>query len=413
VARQLNKLKAVTVAKLKTPGRRSDGGGLYLVVDDALSKRWLFMFTWNGKLRHMGLGSLSAVTLERAREKAAEARKLVADGIDPIAERRAVQAKQDAVTFGGFSDGLLTTLTPGFRNEKHKAQWVMTLTTYAAPLRSKMLDAITTDDVLVVLQPLWHTRPETASRLRGRIERVLDAAKAKGLRSGENVARWKGHLALFLPKPKKLSRGHHAAMAFKELPEFVAELHEQDSTGALALEFLILTAARTGEVLGARWSEIDLDTKLWIVPASRMKGHREHRVPLSDRALALLKEADQRRVGEYVFPGQVQSSVGTGRRPVNRDRPLSQMALLMLLRRMGRSDLTSHGFRSSFRDWCGEATAFPREVAEAALAHAVGDMTERAYRRGDALEKRRALVAAWGRFCSPEPNVLPFARPAS
>ena len=218
MARQLNKLKAVTVAKLKTPGRHSDGGGLYLVVDNSLSKRWVFMFTWNGKLRHMGLGSLSAVSLERAREKAAEARKLVANGIDPIAERRAGHAKRNAVTFGTFADGLLETLGPGFRNAKHRAQWAMTLNTYAAPLRPKKLDAITTDDVLGVLQPLWQSKPETASRLRGRIERVLDAAKAKGLRSGENPARWKGHLAMFLPKPKKLSRGHHAAMPFQELP---------------------------------------------------------------------------------------------------------------------------------------------------------------------------------------------------
>jgi integrase len=409
MARQLNKLKAIGVAKLKTPGRHSDGGGLYLVVDEAGSKRWLFMFTMAGKSRHMGLGPLHAVPLQAAREKAAEARKLVADGIDPIAARHADQAKQDAITFGSFADQLLASLTPGFRNEKHRAQWTMTLGLYAAPLRGKLLDAITTDDVLGVLQPLWQTKPETGSRLRGRIERVLDAAKAKGLRSGENPARWRGHLALFLPKPKKLSRGHHAALPFGELPAFVAQLRESDSVGALALEFLILTAARTGEVLGAQWSEVDLDAKLWTVPAARMKAAREHRVPLTARALAILREAAKRRIGEYVFPGQVQSSVSTGRRPPeNRDRPLSNMSLAMTLRRMGKGDVTPHGFRSSFRDWCGELTFFPREVAEAALAHAVGDATEQSYRRGDALEKRRLLMDAWGRFVQRTDNVVPL-----
>ena len=289
-------------------------------------------------------------------------------------------------------------LAHGFRNEKHRAQWAMTLTTYAAPLRSMKLDDIATADVLAVLQPLWQTKAETASRLRGRIERVLDAAKAKGLRSGENPARWRGHLDALLPARHRLTRGHHAAMPYDDVPAFIGRLRASESVSALALEFAILTASRTGEVLGARWDEIDLDAKLWTVPAARMKAGREHRVPLTARALAILQTVEKVRTGEHVFPGQ------------RRGKPLSVMALAMVLRRLKLENVTVHGFRSAFRDWCGEATAFPRDVAEAALAHTVGDMTERAYRRGDALEKRRKLMAAWAAFIEPKAasNVVTF-----
>jgi len=244
--------------------------------------------------------------------------------------------------------------------------------------------------VLGVLAPIWQTKQETASRVRGRIERVLDAAKAKGLRSGENPARWRGHLDHLLSKRRKLARGHHPAMPYPDVPAFMAALGERDAVAALALRFTILTAARSGEVLGARWSEIDRTTKTWVVPAERMKAGREHRVPLTDRACEILDALQAVRSGDYVFPGQPQG------------RPLSSMAMEMLLRRMKVESATVHGFRSSFRDWAGEATAFPREIAESALAHTVGDATERAYRRGDALEKRRLLMDAWARFVGAE-----------
>jgi len=277
----------------------------------------------------------------------------------------------------------------------------MTLTNYAAPLRSKPINEIGTDDVLGVLTPLWQSKSETTSRLRGRIERVLDAARAKGLRSGENPARWRGHLDHLLPKRHKLTRGHHAAMPYVDVPAFMVDLRGREAVAALALEFLILTAARSSEVMGAVWSEIDRDAKIWTIPASRMKAGREHRVPLTAQALAILDGIEKVRTSDYVFPGQ------------KCGRPLSVLALAMRLRRMKVENATVHGFRSSFWDWAGERTAFPREVAEAALAHVVGDETERAYRRGDALEKRRKLMEAWAGFLSaPKASaaVVPVAR---
>jgi integrase len=275
----------------------------------------------------------------------------------------------------------------------------MTLTKYAAPLRDKPIAAVHTDDVLSVLAPIWQTKNETASRLRGRIERVLDAARAKGLRSGENPARWRGHLDHLLPRRQRLSRGHHAALPYPDVPAFVAGLREREAIAALALEFLILNASRLGEVLGAKWNEIDLEAKVWTIPPERMKAGREHRVPLTKRGLEILATAEKLRTSDYVFPGQ------------RRGRPLSPMSMEMLRRRM-KVDVTVHGFRSSFRDWAGECTSFPREIAEAALAHIIGDETERAYRRGDALEKRRKLMAAWAAFCDPKDksNVVPLAR---
>jgi integrase len=353
----------------------------------------VFLFRWKvvgekgpGKLREMGLGGLSSVSLAEAREKAAEARRLLASGRNPIEARRAAEdAQETATTFGAFADALVEDLKHGFRNAKHHAQWSMTLRTYAAPLREMPLGAIRTQDVLAVLTPIWQTKSETASRVRGRIERVLDAAKAKGLRSGENPARWRGHLDHLLPKRQKLSRGHHAAMPHADVPHFMAELREREAVAALALEFCILNASRSGEVLGAKWSEIDRVAKVWTIARERMKGGCEHRVPLSSRALEILAAAETVRTSDFVFPGR------------KRGRPLSFMALGKLLGRM-KVGITVHGFRSSFRDWAGECTSFPREVAEAALAHVVGDETERAYRRGDALEKRRKLMDAWAGF---------------
>jgi integrase len=330
------------------------------------------------------------VTLAEARAAAVAQRKLVAAGVNPIeAKRRA--AAQDAArpTFGQVADALIASKSVEWRNAKHRAQWASTLQTYAAPLRSQSVDQIDTEAVLAVLKPIWQQKPETASRLRGRIEAVLDAAKAQGHRSGENPAAWRGHLAHLLPKRGTLTRGHHAAMAYKDVPAFIGRLREREALAATALELCILTATRSGEVLGARWGEFDLAAKVWTVPAARMKAAREHRIPLSDRALAILEELANARTGEFVFPGR------------RADRPLSGMAMEMCLRRMQLDDITVHGFRSAFRDWVGNETQFPREVAEAALAHVVGDKAEQAYRRGDALEKRRTLMAAWATFCGP------------
>jgi integrase len=328
----------------------------------------------------MGLGSAADVSLSDARSAAAMARKILQTGGNPIEQRRNAEAANAAKpTFGQIADELLQSKQAEWRNEKHRAQWKMTLETYAAPLRSQRVDEIGTEAVLAVLQPLWKAKPETASRLRGRIETVLDAARAKGhiARNEANPARWRGHLDKLLPKRQKLTRGHHAAMAYEAVPEFVAQLRERNATAAFALEFCILTAARSGEVYGARWSEIDFDKKVWTVPATRMKAAREHRIPLSDRALTILKNLLETKTGEFVFAGQ---KIG---------KPLSGSAMEMLLRRMNAGDVTTHGFRSSFRDWAGNETGFPREIAEAALAHVAGDATEQAYRRSDALEKER------------------------
>jgi integrase len=346
----------------------------------------------------MGLGSARDVSLAQARAVAGEARALAAQGISPLEAKHKAAAQapeRRPLTFGEVADALLDAMSPSWRTDKHRLQWEMSLgrrdarrgeETYAKPLRQKLVAEITTEDVLGVLRPIWSTKSETASRLRGRIEAVLDAAKAQGHRTGENPARWRGHLDKLLPRPKKLTRGHHAAMPFEDVPAFVAEVRALRSVSAYALEFLILTAARSGEIRGATWNEINEGEALWIVPASRMKGNREHRVPLAPRALEILAELRMLGRGEFVFPGGKPG------------KPLSVMALEMQMRRLGRDAFTPHGFRSAFRDWCGECTSFPREVAEAALAHLVGDDVERAYRRGDALQKRRKLMAEWADY---------------
>ena len=388
MARQLHTLSARTVATLTKPGRHSDGGGLYLNITASGARSWVFMWKTDGKRREMGLGSQRDVPLAKARERAAEARQKLADGLDPIAAR---DNKPRVMTFGEAADALIESMSSSWRNEKHRAQWKMTLTVYCETLRSKPVTEIGTEDVLKVLKPLWTAKPETASRLRGRIERVFDFARARGQIAGENPARWRGHLDAVLPKRAKLTRGHHKAMPFDVVPTFVAALRERDGIAARALEFAILTAARSGEVFGASWKEFDLEARVWTVPAARMKAGREHRVPLSARAVEILRGMEQQRLSELVFPG------------TKPGRPLSVMALEMVLRRM-KVDVTVHGFRSAFRDWAGERTHFPREVAEAALAHLVGDAVERAYRRGDALEKRRELMDAWAQFVEQQPQ---------
>jgi integrase len=391
----------LTARKAETAksGKYGDGGGLQLAVAPSGAKKWVLRFLWQGRPREMGLGSYPEVGLADAREKALAARRLARSGIDPIAER----CKDSGIpTFGELADEIAGHLAEGFRNEKHKAQWRMTLTVYAAALRAKPVDKIDTADLLSVLRPIWQAKPETASRVRGRIERVLNAAKAKGYRRGENPAAWRGHLENLLPKPSRLSRGHHAAMRYQDLPDFVIKLRERSAVAALALEFTILTAARSGEALGARWSEIDLNAKVWIIPAERMKAAREHRVPLSEPALAILGKVNEAQVSEYVFPGQ------------RSGKPLSAMALEMVLRRMAVVGATVHGFRSAFRDWAGNETHFPRELAEHALAHVIGDKAEQAYRRSDALARRGDLMDSWSLFCDGRTagNVLAFKQPA-
>ncbi|HEX2554733.1 MAG TPA: integrase arm-type DNA-binding domain-containing protein [Microvirga sp.] len=390
MARQVNRLSARQVATLTMPGRHADGGNLYLVVDSSGARRWVFLFRWQGRLREMGLGSARDVPLARARELAAEARALTASGQNPL-EKRASAPSAVVPTFGTVADDVVTALAPAWRNEKHRAQWRMTLTKYAAPLRDMAIDQVDTAAVLEVLAPLWSEKPETASRLRGRLEKVLDAAKAKGLRSGENPARWRGHLALLLPKRQRLTRGHHAALPIDGMPDFMAELRQRDAVAAWALEFCILTAARSGEVLGARWLEVDLERRLWTVPRERMKAGREHRVPLSAAALEVLSRAGALRSDDspFVFPG------------MRFGRPLSVMAMEMVLRRMGRTDVTVHGFRSTFRDWASERTGYPHEACEMALAHTIANKAEAAYRRGDLLERRRELMEAWAAFLTP------------
>jgi integrase len=392
MARQIRKLSALGVAALTKPGRHSDGGGLYLSIDKHGRKRWTFMYAWQGVRQEMGLGGAALAPLKRARELADIARRDLAEGINPRDARDARKAANGpttiATTFGEMADALMASKESEWRNAKHRAQWRMTLETYAKPLWSRPVDTIDTEAVLAVLKPLWSRAPETASRLRGRIENVLDAARAKGhIPSNEaNPARLRGHLAHLLPKRNKLARGHHAAMAYADVPAFITRLREHEVMVAQVLEFAILTAARSGEVLGARWDEIDFNAKVWTIPAPRMKAGREHRVPLSDTALAILTRLSHVRTGDFVFTGR------------SHDKPLSTASVGKLLQRMGVEDATMHGFRSAFRDWAGNETHTPREVAEAALAHSVGDAAEQAYRRSDALEKRRALMAAWAAF---------------
>lgn len=386
---KINRLTARAVATATKQGRLADGANLYLRIEKGGSKRWVFFYRLNGHQREAGLGGVNYISLSKAREIAIGMRELLAQGIDPLDARRAGRrAAAERVTFGQCADAFLAAKEAAWRNAKHRAQWRMTLEVYAATLRELPVAEVSTQDILKVLQPIWSTKPETASRLRGRIEAVLDSARVAGHIGDRepNPARWSGHLEMLLPAPAKLARGHHAALAYKNIPAFMKQLSGQDGMAALALRFTILTSARTGEALGARWDEIDLTTMVWTVPAARMKAARAHRIPLSQPAALILEELDKARFSEFVFPG------------LKRGRPLSNMALEMVLRRM-QVEATVHGFRSAFRDWAGDKTTFPREIAEAALAHAIGDKAEQAYRRGDALEKRRALMAAWAEFC--------------
>jgi len=395
MARTIGKLTALAITQAKRRGYYGDGGGLFLQVSATAAKSWVFRFKEDRRLREMGLGPTHTVSLAEARQKALDCRKARLDGRDPIEARRAerMHAKLDAakaMTFVACAERYIASHKAGWRNPKHAAQWPATLGTYVYPVFGSLpVQAVNVGLVMKAIEPIWVQKPETAGRVRGRIESVLDWATARGYREGENPARWRGHLENRLPKKSKVRRvEHHAALPYADIAAFIAELRQQEGVAARALEFAILTAARTGEVIGAKWDEIDLSERLWVVPAERMKAGKEHRVPLSDATLAILEGIQKSRQGDHIFPG---GKAG---------RPISNMAMLMLLRRMGRGDLTAHGFRSSFRDWAAERTTFPAEVAEMALAHTVGDKVEAAYRRGDLFEKRRQLSDAWARFCT-------------
>lgn len=394
MVRSLNLLAETAIrAKDLKPGRYSDGGGLYLMAKKTGTKSWTFVhFKGSGAGRvwkEVGLGSYPSVSLKEARIAATNCRDRLRRGLDPAAD----ETKAEVPTFATCAKDFIAEVGKAWTNPKHRAQWEMTLgDTYCKSIRKKLVSEVTTADVLEILKPIWQKKPETAQRLRGRIERVLDFAKASQHRSGENPALWRGHLEHLLAKRKRLARGHHPAMPYSEVPVFMPTVRDAEALSARALEFLILTASRSGEVLGSMWEEFDFDASLWTVPGDRMKAKKEHRVPLPPRALAIVQELYEVRTSAFVFPGQ-----GRGRRS-NMGRPLSNMAFTMLMRRLNVGHYTPHGFRSSFRDWAGDQTSFPREVAEAALAHKVGDAVENAYRRSDALEKRRKLMSAWANY---------------
>lgn len=390
------------VVKNAGPGRHADGGGLYLRVQGGGARSWLFRSLVGGKARDIGLGPAAgpgALSLAdarmRAREMASQAAKgEFLEGKRAQAKKAAAQAQAAALagkTFKEVAEAYVDRKEGGWRNEKHRQQWRNTLASYAYPHFGDLpVSQVETANVLEALEAIWSEKPETASRLRGRIENVLDAAKVQGLRSGENSARWRGHLDHLLPKPEKLQRGHHAALPYAELPAFMSDLATRDALAARALEYTILTVARSGETLGATWSEVDLDRALWTIPAERMKAGKEHRIPLSARALAILRE---------VQPLNTKSLADAPLFPASSGLKLSGMAMSMLLRRMGRSDVTVHGFRSTFRDWAGETTSQPREVVEHALAHQLADKAEAAYQRGTLFPKRVKLMEAWAEYC--------------
>jgi integrase len=377
------------VKKHKTPGLYGDGGNLYLQITNANARSWIFRYG----SRYAGLGSAFNVSLEEARDLAYEYRKLLREGVDPLEVKRTKQAQArleaaKAITFKQCASAYIESHKAAWKDAKHLQQWTNTIEQHCGPINDLPVQQVDTEGTLAVLQPIWATIPESASRLRGRIETVLDWAKVRGYRSGENPARWRGHLDKLLPRTSKVRKvAHHAALPYAQVPEFITKLRQRHSVTARALEFTILTAARSGEVLGARREEFDLDAAVWAVPADRMKGGREHRVPLSAPALQIIQSMMTKTGGEFIFPGG-----SPGER-------LSDKVLHKVLRRMGVA-ATVHGFRSGFRDWAAECTHVANEVCEAALAHTVGNKVEAAYRRSDLFEKRRALMDAWSRYCS-------------
>ncbi len=400
MTRSLNRLSAASVKALKEPNRYADGGGLYFRITPKGSRAWVFMAMIGGKRQEIGLGAAKALTLASARDVAKAMREAVVLGIDPrtVITRQQTFVEKRIVTFGEFADEYITSLEPGWKSPVHRRQWRQSLRDHAGSLTALPIDEIDTDLVVAVLKPIWLSKAETAKRLRGRIERILAAAKVRGLRPIEssNPAQLHGHLAIILGKQPTLTRGHHAALDYKAAPKFVSELRRRVANSARALEFTILTAARSGETLGATWSEIDLDKAIWTIPDYRMKASVEHIVPLSSAALRLLYAI---RPTEPL-PSDVVFNVNGAAR--------SNMAMAQLLKRMNYPDITTHGFRSTFRDWAGDATNHPRELIEQALAHTISSKAERAYRRGTALEKRRVLMEDWAAYVASEPFSEPF-----
>ena len=399
MALNINRLSARRVTTIKQQGRYADGGGLYLQVSPVGTKAWLFRFTLDGKARQMGLGSIHTISLAEAREKARDCRQLLLDRIDPIENRKAERTRRKqksakVVTFRECAESYIKAHSSGWRNIKHAAQWQNTLKTYAFPVLGELaVQDVDTGLVLKVLEPIWANKTETAGRIRGRIESILDWATVREYRAGENPARWRGHLDQLLPARSKVRQvRHHPALPYDQIGVFMEKLRGQEPITARGLEFLILTATRTDQVIGARWDEIDSVNAMWIVPRDRTKNGREHRIPLSPAALMIVEGMSEARLGEFIFPGQ------------HPGRPLSNMAFLQLLKRMGRNDLTVHGFRSTFRDWAAERTNCPVEVAEMALGHTVGNKVEAAYRRGDLLDKRRRVMNDWCDYCALLPS---------
>jgi integrase len=391
-----NALTPLTVKNAK-PGRHADGGGLHLLVKESGARSWVYRFMLDGKSRDVGLGTAGTdgISLAAARDARDALRLKVKSGIDPLEERQreaagalaaAEAAKVAGITFKAVAESYIGANEGSWRNDKHRQQWKNTLATYVYPVIGELPVAeVGTSQVLQILEPIWKAKAETASRLRGRMETILDAAKARGYRDGENPARWRGHIAQILPVRSRLTRGHHKAMPYDAIPAFVGALHQREAVSALALEFTVLTAARTGEVIGAKWAEVDFAKATWTIPPNRMKAGKEHRVPLSPRAVEILKSTQGLRK-EWLFPATKGGS-------------MSGMAMSMLLRRM-KVDVTVHGFRSSFRDWSAECTGYAHEVAEMALAHTIENKVERAYRRGDLFDKRRRLMDDWAAYCA-------------
>jgi integrase len=394
MARGLQKLSALAVSKASKAGLYGDGAGLWLQVSPAGAKSWLFRYMRHGKAREMGLGALHTVSLAEAREKARQCRVMLLEGKDPLAEKQAARQQErltaaKTITFSECASAYVEAHRAGWRSAKHAAQWEATLKAYAYPaFEGLSVAAIDTGLVLQCLEPIWKEKTETASRLRGRIESVLDWAKVRGYREGENPARWRGHLDKLLPARSKVAKvQHHPSLPYADIPEFMEALRQREGIAPLALEFAILTATRTSEAIKATWQEIDLQAGIWIIPGERMKAGKEHRVPLSSRALEILHQMQALTQGEYVFPG------------MKYGKPLSNMALLMTLRRMGQEHVT-HGLRATFRTWTSETTAYPSDVAEMALAHTISDKVEAAYQRGDLFLKRQRLMEDWATYCT-------------
>ena len=394
----MGKLNNLSITKTSKPGLYGDGDNLYLQVTATLKKSWIFRFTLNGKSREMGLGSLAILSLADARAKALECRKLLLDGVDPIEARNSAKqaralSEAKRMTFAACSSAYIEAHRSSWKNAKHASQWVNTIATYAGPIIGQLpVNEVDTALVMKVLEPIWYQKTETADRLRNRIEQIIDWAAVRGYRSGENPARWRGHLDKLLPSKASIQPvKHFTALPVNEVGSFMEDLRELEGVAAKALQFLILTATRTSEVIGAKWSEINFETSLWIIPAERMKAKREHRVPLSSQAISILRSLERSENQELVFESW-------------NGKPLSNNAFLALIKKRMHINVTAHGFRSTFSDWASEKTGHSREVIEMSLAHAIQDATEAAYRRGDLLLKRQSLMIDWAKFCETRPT---------